>query len=61
VVVEAVDRRTRRGVARAEPSITLGNIKLTNGEIIRIQSTERPGVHVVLKADDDDRDAPRIK
>ena len=42
-------------------TITLGDIELTNGEIIRIHSTERPGVQVVLKTDDDDRDVARIR
>ena len=43
-------------------TFTLGDVQLTNGEVIRIQPTRRPGVELVVKTDDvDDRNAPRIR
>jgi sugar lactone lactonase YvrE len=42
-------------------TITLGTVQLTDGEIIQIRPSKRPGVHLVSKTDHDDRDDPRIR
>lgn len=42
-------------------TITLGGSPLANGEIIKIEQRKKPGVILVMKKHDDDKDEPRIR